>query len=98
MSENYSVRIIDMAHYMDEDEERMVGGFESFEAAKAYARNRVRSSVEELRAPDQSPQDLRRLWYTFGEDAVVVGGEESYRGSHDLDEFIERRPATGEQV
>jgi hypothetical protein len=24
----------------------------------------------------------------FGEDAFVVGGEEHYAGSHDLDEFI----------
>jgi hypothetical protein len=86
-----------MAHYMDEDEERTVGGFPDFESAKAYARNRVRSSVEELRAHGQSPEDLRRLWFMFGEDAVVVG-EESYRGSQDLDEFIERRAATGEQV
>ncbi|HYY93876.1 MAG TPA: hypothetical protein VE713_05120 [Pyrinomonadaceae bacterium] len=98
MSESYSVLIIDMAHYMDEEEERTVGGFPDFEAAKAYARNRVRSAVEELRAPGQSPADLRRLWFMFGEDAVVVGGEESYRGSQDLDEFIERRAATGEQV
>ena len=88
MSESYSVLIIDMAHYMDEEEERTVGGFPDFEAAKAYARNRVRSAVEELRAPGQSPADLRRLWFMFGEDAVVVGGEESYRGSQDLDEFI----------
>ena len=88
MSEEFSVRIIDMAHYMDEAEEHTVGGFESFEAAKAYARYIVRRSVEDLRAANQPAADLRRLWHMFGEDAFVVGGEESYAGSHDLDEFI----------
>jgi hypothetical protein len=85
-----------MAHYMDEGEEYTVGGFQDFESAKAYARQVVRRSVEELRAANQPGADLRRLWYTFGEDALVVGGEESYVGSQDLHEFIER-PATGEQ-
>ncbi len=86
---SYHVLIIDMAHYDEESEER-VGGFETFEAAKAYARHFVRRSVEDLRRPSQpaSPQDLRRLWHMFGEDAVVIGGEERYAGSHDLDYFI----------
>ncbi len=84
----YHVLIIDMAHYDDESEE-LVGGFETFEAAKAYARHFVRRSVEDLRAQNQSAEDLRRLWYRFGEVAVVVGGEERYAGSHDLDYFID---------
>jgi hypothetical protein len=94
VSEVYSVLIIDMAHY-DADEDRRVGGFRTFEEAKAYARNHVRSSVEELRAPNQSPADLRRLWHMFGEDATVVGGEERYAGSHELDYFIANLQASG---
>jgi nucleotide-binding universal stress UspA family protein len=86
---SYYVLIIDMAHY-DAEEEQTVGGFETFEAAKAYARDFVRRSVEDLRAPNQSAEDLRRLWHHFGEDAVVVGGEERYAGWHDLAVFIER--------
>ena len=96
MSESFSVLIIDMGHY-DKEDDYSVGGFQTFEAARAYARNRVRSSVEELRAPNQSPADLRRLWHCFGEDAVVVGGEESYAGSHELDYFIEHPETTGGQ-
>ena len=92
MSGNYSVLIIDVARYDAESESR-VGGFESFEAARAYARDFVRRSVEDLRAPNQSAEELRRLWHTFGEDAVVVGGEGRYAGSHDLDEFIGRPEA-----
>jgi hypothetical protein len=94
LSGSYSVRIIDMAHYMDESEEYTVGGFPDFEAAKAYARNHVRRSVEELCAANQPGTDLRLLWHVYGEDALVVGGEESYAGSHDLYEFIERPEAT----
>ncbi|MDT5272474.1 MAG: hypothetical protein QOH49_4660 [Acidobacteriota bacterium] len=97
MSEGYSVLIIDMAHY-DADEEQTVGGFQTFEAAKAYARQFVRRSVEDLRAPNQSAADLRRLWHSFGEDAVVVGGEERYAGSHELDHFIEHPDTGGEQI
>ena len=85
---SYSVLIIDMAHYQDSSEERTVGGFETFEAAKAYAQYVVRRSVEELRAPNQSAEHLRQLWHHFGEYAFVVGGEESYAGSRDLDYFI----------
>ncbi len=83
----YSVLIIDMARY-DAGAEQTVGGFPTFEAARDYAREFVRRSVEDLRAPNQSAEELRRLWHVFGEDAVVVGGEESYSGSRELDHFI----------
>lgn len=85
-----------MAHY-DPDEDRVVRGFPSFEAAKSYARQHVRAAVEELRAPGQSKEDLRRLWFVFGEDAIVSGGEERYAGSHELDFFISH-PVTAEAL
>ncbi len=84
----YSVLVVDMARYADPEGERAVGGFETFEAAKAYARHLVRRSVEDLRAPGQPAGELRRLWHLFGEDALVVGGAERYAGSHELDYFI----------
>jgi phage gpG-like protein len=90
---SYSVLIIDMAHY-DADEEQAVGSFQTFEEAQAYARRFVKRSVEDLRAPNQSAEELRRLWYSFGEDAAVVGGEERYAGSHELEHFI-RHPEAG---
>jgi hypothetical protein len=97
LSESYSVLIIDMGRY-DKEDDYSVGGFQTFEEAKAYARQIVRRSVEELRAPNQSAADLRRLWHMFGEDAVVVGGEESYAGSRELDYLIEHPETTGGQV
>ena len=95
MSEGFSVLVIDMAHY-DAGEDAVVRGFQTFGAAKEYARRRVRASVEELRAPGQSKAELRRLWHIFGEDALVNGGAESYAGSHELDYFI-AHPATEEE-
>jgi nucleotide-binding universal stress UspA family protein len=83
----YSVLIIDMAHYQDPDSERTVGGFATLDEAKAYARNRVRSSVEELRSEGQSHEELRKLWSIYGEDAIVIGGE--YAGASELDHFID---------
>lgn len=96
MAEEFSVIIVDMAHY-NSDEDRVVRGFESFEAAKAYARRHVRESVEELRAPGQSAEQLRRLWFMFGEDAIVSGGEERYAGSHELDFFISQAAGAEER-
>ncbi len=90
----YSVLIIDMFHYQDEAYERVVHGFPSRELAVEFARRWVRDSLEELRQPRQPREDLRRLWFSFGEDALVIGGE--YTGSSELDSFIDH-PASDEE-
>lgn len=95
MSEGYSVLIIDMFRY-DPEEDYLIAGFPTFELAQEFARRWVRDSVEEQRQPGQSKEDLRRRWYTFGEDASVIGGEPHYAGSHELDFFIEH-PARPEE-
>ncbi len=95
MTESYSVLIIDMYHY-DPEEDFVVRGFPTFELAKEFARRWVRDSVEELREPGQSKEELRRRWFTFGEDASVIQGEPHYAGSHELDFFIEH-PAAPEE-
>ena len=89
--EGYSVLIIDMSY--DSEKDFVVGGFPTVELANEFARRWVRDSVEEMRAVDQTREDLRRLWYMFGEDASVLGGEPHYTGSHELDFFIDH-PAT----
>ena len=95
MRESYSVLIIDMFRY-DPDEDYVVGGFSTFELAKEFARRRVRDSVEELRSPGLTKEELRGQWFTFGEDASVIQGEPHYAGSHELDFFI-AHPATREE-
>jgi hypothetical protein len=91
----YSVLIIDMFQY-DSKANYVIGGFPTFELAKEFARRWVRDSVEELRKHDQSKEDLRNMWFTFGEDASVLQGEPHYAGSHELDYFIEH-PASPEE-
>jgi hypothetical protein len=86
---------MDMSHYADEEGEMTVSGFPTREEAIDYARRRVRASVEELRKPDQSAEELKRLWFLFGEDALVPG-DPAYHAANDLDFFL-RHPATREE-
>lgn len=90
---NFCVRVLDMFHYMDEEEEIEVDGFATRELAREYARRRTRDSLEEQRSPG-SAEDVRSQWYSFGEDCVVVG--DGYCGAHELDFFI-ANPATEEE-
>ncbi len=95
MSESYSVLIIEMSRYMDEEGEREVRGFATWELAREFAQRWVRDSLEEQRRPGQSCEQLRKMWLMFGDDAVVIGGA-SYAASDELDYFI-ANPATREE-
>ena len=94
VKQGYPVLVIDMSY--DAEKNVVVEGFPTVQLANEFARRWVRDSVEELRAVQQTSDDLRRLWHMFGQDASVVGGEPHYAGSHELDYFIEH-PATGEE-
>ena len=94
MKKDYAVLIIDMSY--DKEKDFVVEGFPTVELANEFARRWVRDSVEELRALNQTREELRYLWYIFGEDASVLGGEPHYAGSHELDYFIEHQ-ATREE-
>lgn len=90
----FTVVVLDMFHYMDPDYEVEVPGFKTIEEAREYARRRTRASLESVRPQSGSPADLRSLWFQFGEDCLVMGGE--YSGNHELDYFIVH-PATEEE-
>jgi hypothetical protein len=92
----YYVLICDMFHYLEPEHELQVDEFATLEQAREFARRRVRDSLEELRRPGQSREELRSLWYAFGEDATVVSECGGYRGSSELDCFIDH-PATAEE-
>jgi hypothetical protein len=94
MSKSFSVLIIDMSHYMDEESEYRIDGFPTFELAREFARRWVRDSVEEMREENQTEEELRERWMMWGEDALVLG--RSYAGSHELDFFI-ANPATAQE-
>ena len=87
VSEGYSVLIIDMTY--DREKDFVYSGFPTVELANEFARRWVRDSVEELRAANQTREELRRMWFTFGEDASVLSGEPHYAGSHELEFFID---------
>ncbi len=96
MTKTFAVLVIDMAHTADEDGSRIVDGFASFEAARAYAEARARASIEELRGEGgQSATQLRSLWHTYGEDCLVIGG--GYVGRDLLDRYIARPASRAER-
>jgi len=89
----YSVKIVDKFHH-DASEDYIIHGFPTKELAIEFARRRVRSTLEEQRKPNQPKEELRKMWFTFGEDVVVIGA--GYAGSSELDFFIDN-PATSEE-
>ena len=88
--ETFSVLVLDMHHYMDEDENFTVHGFATAELAREYARRRTRSSLEESRCAD--PEATKRAWFDWGEDCLAG----DYKGYSELDFFI-ANPATGDE-
>jgi hypothetical protein len=90
----YSVQILEMSRYQDPEGEWQVPGFPTLELAREFARRWVRDSVEELRSAGQTREELRRLWHSFGDDALVLGG--NYAGYSELDFFIDH-PASSEE-
>lgn len=93
--ETHSVLVFDMARTGEPDGEHLIAGFPSLEAAKTYAEARTRASLEELRAPGQSPAELRSLWHVYGEDCSVLGGEFTGRAALD---FYVANPATRQEI
>lgn len=87
----FAVLVFDMAKTGTPEGERIISGFETLDAATAYAIARVRASVEELRKPTMAAAELRRLWHLYGEDCSVLNA--NVRGSDLLDDFI-ATPAT----
>ncbi len=69
----YSVFVCDLFHASQPDHEIEVPGFPTREVAIAYARRRLRASIEENRAA--TPEETREKWRIFGEDCRVVGPE-----------------------
>lgn len=89
----FAVLVIDMCHH-DPDEDTTVAGFPTLELATEYARRRTRDSLEELRSTARTKEELRKQWYMYGEDCIVLRGE--YKGASQIEHFIEH-PATAEE-
>ncbi|GEM_PF-3206652 len=86
----YAVIVCDLFNRHEPDHEVAVLGFPSRELAVEYARRRTWSSVEQMREPGLSREEVRRRWQALGEDCRVVGPEGViYVASAELDRFLE---------
>lgn len=69
-------------------------GFADRESAMEFSRRWLRDSLETLRKPGQTKDELHARWSDWGEEAVAYSpGSGEYRASRDLDTFIDH-PAT----
>lgn len=91
LSKKFDVRIHEMSHYADPDEEWVAASFDTFDRAREYARRWTRRSLEELRSKAASNAHLKKLWFGFGDDAYVIGDTQVYHGAEEIDFFIEHR-------
>lgn len=80
---------------MEPEHDFVIKGFPTLELAIEFARRWVRSSLENQRKSKQTKAELKKMWYSFGEDAVVLGGD--YKGSSELDFFIDH-PAKSKEL
>lgn len=63
----------DFAAYQDPEEEWVVEGFASTEAAQEYARRFIRAQIEDLRGDTPDPEALRAAYFGWGEYAAAEG-------------------------
>jgi len=89
----YRVIVCDLFHSHAPDHETVVRGFPTRELAVEYARRRTWSSVEEMRKPGLSREQVRDRWLALGEDCRVIGPEGVvYVARSELDTFLDHSP------
>ena len=93
-----AVRILDLSGANGSDPVEVVRGFETIEHANAFARRRVRDSLDICRAPGMSAEEVLEAWFAYGEDAEVTGaGDDAWRSASELRDFAEHRAADPEE-
>lgn len=86
--EGLEVRILDLSGANGTEPVEVVRGFTSLAHANAFARRRVRDSVEICRARGMTPEQVRDAWFAFGEDAEVGGVEDgAWKSATELAHF-----------
>lgn len=70
---NFTVRVRENSHYMDESEAYTIGPFATYEEAEAACRKIVDDFLAANRKPGQSADALFSLYTMFGEDPSVEG-------------------------
>lgn len=91
--EALEVRILDLSGANGTEPVEVVRGFTSLAHANAFARRRVRDSVEICRGRGMTAEQVRDAWFTFGEDAELGGTadgpplEGAWRSATELADF-----------
>ena len=90
--QSWSVRIIDLSGASEDDTVEVVKDFIDLMHANAYARAYVRDSIERCRVPGATSREVLESWMAFGENAEVVdAGDDGWKSSTELDDFVANR-------
>ena len=90
----YIVRVADMFHYMDPDEEYDLEPFATIEEAEEAARQLVDRDLNNLARRATSAEELVKLWHGFGVDPYIVYPPGVERGTFNAAGYVkERAPA-----
>ncbi|MCE0742536.1 hypothetical protein LWC05_01315 [Acetobacter sicerae] len=90
------VRLLDLSGGAEDNIIEDIKGFLDAEHANAFARAYVRDSIEICRVPGASARDTLEAWFSFGENAEVLGTDDPWVSSGELNDFIDS-PATEEE-
>lgn len=71
--QTFPVRIIDHAHYQDEDGEYTQGEYSTLEEAQQSCKSIINSELAALHAPGMSAEDLQKQFLLFGQEAYCEG-------------------------
>jgi hypothetical protein len=74
---NYRVLVDDNFHFMDESEQYELGSYATLEAAMEAAKGVVDSFLTSEYQPGMTTEQLYKLYTTFGDDAFILGPEQS---------------------
>jgi len=93
-----AVRILDLSGANGSDPVEVVRGFRGIAHANAFARRYVRDSLDRCRSRGMAPDAVLQTWFTYGEDAEVVGaGDEAWKSATELHAFAEAKADDAEE-
>ena len=71
----YVVRVADMHHYMDPDEQYDLPPFATLAEAELAARAKVDGELAHMTRPKLTAEELVKLWMSFGSDPYILATE-----------------------
>lgn len=87
----YIVRVADMCHYMDRDEECDLAPFATLAEAEDAARQLLGRNLMGLARSGMSAEELVQAWYEFGLDTYILCSEGGDRGTFSAADYVKER-------